>query len=241
LSKCDLLGASAGALAIVLVACDVDFRHATRVAYRLAEENNLYERRLALVGIWGRLVREWLEELLPDDAHEKCNERTRICVLEVFPPPFNRSAVSRFESKSDLIECLMASVHIPFLLDYKPCSSFRGKLCIDGSALKNNYVANPEEGWDLPNTGGDEEVYFKDRYSDGVIAESMGFGNELPHDIYLTYMKDEELQDNFFDFMELKDLDGVMKLIDIGYAYAEREEKRGGFQALTSVALEMKK
>ena len=204
MSKCDLLGASAGALAIVLVACDVDFRHATRVAYRLAEENNLYERRLALVGIWGRLVREWLEELLPDDAHEKCNERTRICVLEVFPPPFNRSAVSRFESKGDLIECLMASVHIPFLLDYKPCSSFRGKLCIDGktrlffffffffssrslsfhsettddtfrrgdqfnsntvllssfplssqtgSALKNNYVANPEEGWDLPNTG----------------------------------------------------------------------------------------
>ena len=131
-ANCRLLGASAGALAIVLHACGVDFRHATRVAYRLAEENDLYERRLALVGVWGRLVREWLQELLPEDAHERCASWCGICVLEVLP--LKRRAVTTFETRDDLIECLMASVHIPFLLDYKPFSSFRGKLCIDGES-----------------------------------------------------------------------------------------------------------
>ena len=57
LEGCELLGASAGALAVVLVACGIDFKGATKVAFRLAEENGLYDRRLALVGIWGRLVR----------------------------------------------------------------------------------------------------------------------------------------------------------------------------------------
>jgi len=257
LRECALVGASAGALAIVLAACDVDFRHATRVAYRLAEENNLYERRLALVGIWGRLVREWLEELLPEDAHERCSGWTEVCILEVFPPPFHRRAVSRFESKADLIECLLASAHIPVLLDYKPCASYKGKLCIDGSALKNNYVKNPDPGWDLPSTGGEESlVYFKDRYSEGVIGETMGRpwrsgggeasgkadeekggekqgqGRLEEQDVYLTYMKDELLDDSFFDFMELKTLEGVMQLIDMGFSYAQREDGRGGFDAL---------
>jgi len=246
--NCRLLGASAGALAIVLHACGVDFRHATRVAYRLAEENDLYERRLALVGVWGRLVREWLQELLPEDAHERCASWCGICVLEVLP--LRRRAVATFETRDDLIECLMASVHIPFLLDYKPFSSFRGKLCIDGSALKNNYVANPDKArpiyrrfTDAPPTGpasAEEEnelVYFKDRYSEGVIAETMGLpGVSKQQDVYLTYMKDEVLTDEFFDFMQLKTLDGVMALIDMGYAYAQREDERGGFAALAKAS-----
>ena len=35
-------------------------------------------------------------------------------------------------------------------------------------------------------------VYFKDRYSEGVIGETMGLAGEgKQQDIYLTYMKDE--------------------------------------------------
>merc|ERR1719353_2382591 len=91
LEGCELVGASAGALSVVLVACGVDLRKATEVAYRLAEENGLYDRPLALVGIWGRLVREWLEELLPEDAHLTCESRVKVVLLEVFP--LNRRAV----------------------------------------------------------------------------------------------------------------------------------------------------
>jgi len=45
-------------------------------------------------------------------------------------------------------------------------------------------------------------------------------------------MKDELLDDSFFDFMELKTLEGVMQLIDMGFSYAQREDGRGGFDAL---------
>ncbi|WZN66770.1 patatin-like phospholipase [Chloropicon roscoffensis] len=244
LEGCELVGASAGALSVVLVACGVDFRKATEVAYRLAEENGLYDRPLALVGIWGRLVREWLEELLPEDAHLTCESRVKVVLLEVFP--LNRRAVEEFKSRDDLIEALMASAHIPFLLDYKPFSSFRGKLCIDGSALKNNYVADPDGSgrsiFRLLSKGPsakEDLVYFKDRYSEGVIGETMGLAGEgKQQDIYLTYMKDEVLEDEFFDFMQLKTLDGVMALVDAGYEYARREEERGGFGALEGLRRE---
>ena len=83
----------------------------------------------------------------------------------------------------------------------------------------------------------DEPVYFKDRYSEGVIAETMGLpGVSKQQDVYLTYMKDEVLTDEFFDFMQLKTLDGVMALIDMGYAYAQREDERGGFAALAKAS-----
>ncbi len=93
-------------------------------------------------------------------------------------------------------------------------------------------------------------MYFRDRYSEGVIGETMGrpwratgdhggdHGGEplaqrlLEQDVYLTYMKDELLDDRFFSFMELKSLEGVMDLVDMGFKYAEREERRGGFDAL---------
>jgi hypothetical protein len=246
LRQCELQGASAGGLAIALLACDIDIRHATEAAYRLATENNLYERPLALVGVWGRLLREWLEELLPEDAHERCESWIKVSVLEVnFPPlesttfpsdPFVRKAYSHFESKQDLIECLMASAHIPLLLNYKPFTTFRGRLCIDGSALKNNVFDSEEnllrQRKESESLRQKEAVVFPDKYSDKIIAETMDLPSEKPCDIYLTYMKDECIQDDFFDFLQLKSFDGVMSLVDAGYQYAEREEERGGFQAL---------
>lgn len=31
--------------------------------------------------VWGAVVRDWLEEILPDDAHERCTGRVHISVL----------------------------------------------------------------------------------------------------------------------------------------------------------------
>ena len=38
-------------------------------------ENDIWNRPGGLAGIWGSLVREWLDELLPEDAAERCNGR----------------------------------------------------------------------------------------------------------------------------------------------------------------------
>jgi hypothetical protein len=37
---------------------------------RLANEEKLWDKKLGLLGIWGGLVRRWLQEILPEDAHE---------------------------------------------------------------------------------------------------------------------------------------------------------------------------
>ena len=35
---------------------------------RLSMEADLWNKRLGLLGIWGRLIRQWLQEILPEDA-----------------------------------------------------------------------------------------------------------------------------------------------------------------------------
>jgi len=108
LSRCTLVGASAGALAATLCACEVDFEEATQLAYRLAEENNAYTRPMSLAGIWGSIIRTWLEKLLPEDCDEICSSWVKICVFEVFR--WRRVPISKFNSKQEVIDCLMASV-----------------------------------------------------------------------------------------------------------------------------------
>lgn len=67
--------------------------------------------------MWGPLIKRWLHELLPDDAATVCSGRVGFFSLAVWPPLPRRVFVSEFDSKEDLIEAAMASVHIPYFLD----------------------------------------------------------------------------------------------------------------------------
>lgn len=68
-------GASAGALTATLTATDVDFYQATDLALSLAKDAGVWDRKGGLQGIWGPMIDAWLDELLPDDAVEKVNNR----------------------------------------------------------------------------------------------------------------------------------------------------------------------
>ena len=35
------------------------------------------------MGIWGRMIRQWLDELLPDDAADRCRGRVSVSVTHV--------------------------------------------------------------------------------------------------------------------------------------------------------------
>jgi hypothetical protein len=83
----DFVGASAGALAATLAATGVDATQSLDLALKLSEENGVFERG-GLRGVWGGLVRQWLDELLPDNAHDVCRD---------------------FDSKEDLIGACMSS------------------------------------------------------------------------------------------------------------------------------------
>ncbi len=129
-----LRGASAGALAAVLGACQVDTDQALSLAHKLALELGVFERPLGLVGVWGGMLRTWLHELLPEDAAERCSNGKVQVVVTAFPR-FKREIISNFNSKNEVIDACLASAHVPFLMDGKFAARINGQRVIDGALL----------------------------------------------------------------------------------------------------------
>ena len=130
-------GASAGALCATLTASEVDFESATTLALDKARVAGVWDRPLGLYGIWGDMIDSWLDELLPenDEVLSMVNDKVSLLVTEI--PSFQINKISRFQSKQDLIEANMASVHIPLFLNGKLTTKFRNAPHIDGSFMAN--------------------------------------------------------------------------------------------------------
>ena len=109
LSACTFSGASAGALTATLTAADVDFFEATDLALKLAVDAGVWDRSGGLQGIWGLMIEEWLDALLPASV-DALQDRITLLVTPI--PSFGKTKISRFENKKDLIKCNMASVHL---------------------------------------------------------------------------------------------------------------------------------
>jgi len=118
-SDAHLIGASAGSLTAVLSKCGVNMEDAYSCAIRLCEEYGVFSEPQGLLGKWGFIVRDWLDALLPIDAHDRCRGQVHILVTQVALlkwPPLKRIRVSDFTDRADLIEACMASVHGESLL-----------------------------------------------------------------------------------------------------------------------------
>lgn len=175
LSRMEFSGASAGALAATLAACEVDGRQAAQAAFQLSLDNRLWDRPTGLGGIWSSLVREWLHALLPSDAVERCSNRLHIHVLHLpsirnRSPFFSRKVVKEFATKDDLVECCMASVHIPLFMDGRIWTLYRNRRSIDGSIFASR--------------------------------ERMNLGRETPT-LYLDYSEDEVMKLQRLRFLSL--------------------------------------
>ncbi len=86
---------------------------------------------------WKMLLKEWLEVLLPSNAHKMCSGRLHVQCQRVFPLP-KMEVISEFRSKSDLISVLLASCHIPFFMDSKLSTTLRGKqFYVDGAMWRD--------------------------------------------------------------------------------------------------------
>ncbi len=109
LSSCTFAGASAGALTATLTAADVDFFEATDLALKQAADAGVWDRSSGLQGIWGPLIEEWLDELLPESI-DALQDRITLLVTPI--PTFGKTKISRFQNRKDLIKCNMASVHL---------------------------------------------------------------------------------------------------------------------------------
>ena len=67
-NKVHFTGASAGALCATLTCTDVNFEQATELALQKAEDVGVWDRPLGLYGIWGDMIEDWLDELLPENS-----------------------------------------------------------------------------------------------------------------------------------------------------------------------------
>ena len=111
-------------------------------ALALSEESGAFDRGAwGLYGIWGGVIRQWLDELLPDDAACQCEGRVELLVTALpnnlreamTLPNLRVLTVSDFADSDALIDANLASVHVPFFLDGRAVARFRGGACVDGS------------------------------------------------------------------------------------------------------------
>lgn len=197
LTKTLMVGASGGALAATLAATGVEPETALESAHRLGDKYGIWERPLGLMGVWGQIIDEWLHELLPDNAAEMCRDRVEIIVTQV--PSLQLVSYSDFQSKEDLIDVNMSSIHVPFFMDGKPTRLCRNAWCIDGSF--QDFL-----------TGGNSDLLTCD-------------GNTVLFD----YFQDHCLMYERMDFLSLKEYEEVKKLMQLGYEHAQRLFDAGVF------------
>jgi hypothetical protein len=131
LTRVPMVGASGGAICAALARCGVRAEDAAAAATRLSREHRIWDKPLGLAGAYGRLIEAWLDDLLPADAAERCRGALSVVVTQL--PSCRQVAISDFRDKKDLIDVIMASAHVPLLLDAKLVRSCRGVAACDGS------------------------------------------------------------------------------------------------------------
>ena len=54
---------------------------ATELALQMSDDAGVWDRPLGLQGVWGSIIYDWLDRLLPDDAGEMVNEGVSLCLV----------------------------------------------------------------------------------------------------------------------------------------------------------------
>ena len=118
-------GCSSGSISASLLALDINFINAVIIPFNLqAKKMN----KLALMGNWKGKIRQYLDQILPKDIDYTQLRKLKIGILFLYKFQLFKS----FESREDLLECILSSTHIPFFLDYKLFYTYRGKYTVDG-------------------------------------------------------------------------------------------------------------
>ncbi|GMH78866.1 hypothetical protein TrVE_jg3407 [Triparma verrucosa] len=205
-----LVGASAGSLAATLFTYGVSSEVATNCAIRLSDEADLWNNPLGLAFVWGQIIEEWLEELIP--SGDFYSDPDSLCLLlsetsfSSLTGNSERRKVSKFRGREDLINANMCSVHIPIFLDKRLTRDFRGERFIDGSfrSRLTDYKFMPEDPL--------EGVVMLDYDGDERLKEKGGEGADT--------------------FVSLISKDYVWKMIELGYTHARRRDGEGKFKGL---------
>ena len=173
-TRMSVIGASAGSISAALLLSNTDFTKALDVAMAIGKKAGVYERKGGLAGIWGALLKEWLEEIIPDDVTEEMYSQLKVAVTPSIKTP---KLISGFKGKADIIEACMASCHVPLFLDGRATTEFRGEQVLDGSfwyfVTKNRITGLP-----IPSSLKPSEIFWIDYCDDEDFMQSIS-GNIL--------------------------------------------------------------
>ncbi|KAI8470674.1 MAG: hypothetical protein J3K34DRAFT_368355 [Monoraphidium minutum] len=199
LTRVPMAGASGGAICAVLARCGVDAADAAESAYQMAVDNKIWGKPLGLVGSWGGLIEQWMHDLLPADAAERCRGDLGVVVTEV--PAWRQLAIDDFRDKEDLVNCVMASAHVPLLLDRQLTRPCRGSQYVDGS--------------------------FPDFFT-GVNCDHLQRGGDA---VVFDYFDDANIiRQGRMDMLTLKRYSELRRIVLLGGRYAARLEGEGAFE-----------
>ena len=197
-------GASAGSITASLLLAGANFDESLNVAMDLMEKHGVYESKTGLNGVLGELVREWIDIVLPQDhdfAHSIKNLDIALTPAG-FNIPKNPKLVSCFSNREELIECLMASCHIPILLNGRPTTVYKNESVIDGSfwyfITKSRWSGLP-----LPLDHDPANIFWIDYTDDEIFMEKIS-GN----------------------IMECYDEAFIREMIRDGYNFMKREDEK---------------
>ena len=205
-----LIGTSAGSLSATFLALNVDFDKVAEFAIFQATRDHLFDKPSGLLGIWGNLVREWLYYLISDDAFTDYKNDKNKSNLYIAVTPFSMRQTFKngrhpiylsddsFETKSELIDACMTSVHIPLFMDGKLYAKYKGKRYIDGSfwpLLRNQYQDKQDMHlkWPTPiyNIDWRNDVLFTEKFSNSFVDLITPAGLYEMMDFGYNYMKSE--------------------------------------------------
>ena len=106
-----LVGYSAGALvSAILIFDEIEIDDVIKISTNILND---YSNRNIGLGFLGRIITNMFNEILPNDAHIKSNNKLGIILCD--PNNDNKcKLVSQWTSKEELIQCLVSSCYIPF-------------------------------------------------------------------------------------------------------------------------------
>lgn len=198
-----MAGASAGSITSTLLLSGVELRSVPNVAIKLAMDSGVMKRKTGLAGVLGLLVRQWLEEVIPDDVDMNRFKNLQIALTPMVGSNMTPKLVSNFIDKDDLINAILASCHIPVFLDGKPYTNYRGEQVMDGS-FWYFVTKNRINGMPLPK---------------GVPTSKI---------FWVDYVDDEDfMQTVSGNFLEMISPDGLLDMVESGYNYMKREHYYG--------------
>lgn len=205
LEQATMTGASAGALTATLAATNVDFYQATDLALELARRSGVWDRSGGLQGIWGGMIYEWLQELIEPSAVETLGDSRLSVLVTKVPNVLQKVKVSSFHDKADLIQANMASIHLPWFLNSKLTTDFRGNAVMDGS-----FLAKPTD-----------YTAHDDRFRKSVIVDYK--------------MDPKYRDQSLLSFIETVEPSKIIGMLEDGKRYAKQLENEGYFEALRKV------